>query len=565
MKLDILGTMKTAYIFHDSFCDPFSEWYPWMKTTLESKGYVVFVPKFPSPAGQSYESWKVVIKNYINTFDNETILIGHGTGGLFALKLVQETLHPIQGLFLIASYAEPIGNIGYDRINKSFYEKPFDWSKIKKNVGTVRVFAGEGDPFVSESISNNLGKNLNEEVEIIPDGGHLGKAAGFTQLVPIAARIQESLSELDRSISIEDQGPENTPEMLQEIERFKKIKTETNTSTPSLSKEEPAKQTGHSSEELKTHTMYADMSRLVNSNQGRVASSLLTKARTDKAIEEATSIASGKNILYSILSLIIVAGAIGIGIFLYQKYAPTPIIPAIPEVPSLVKAEDHTKLTFNDEPSFTIVQKIHAALTKPLTDNTIRDIYYITPTGRSSFPTLLNAIGVSDLPAGLSGEFPESVATEPVFMHGLSVKNQVSSHFLVLKVLDYDLTFADMKKWEPTILRDLGPLMNISSDFLRTRLTRDVFQDELIDNKNVRTLRYHPPTPVSLDATGTALSASTVTAAMNNAFISHTTPYKNNDLMISYFFLNEKTLVITNSLDIVPELLKRWADSQIYQ
>ena len=76
--------MKTAYIFHDAFSDPFSDWYPWMKTTLEAQGYVVVVPQFPTPAGQSYESWKAAMKNYLDKFDEQTLLIGHGSGGLFA-------------------------------------------------------------------------------------------------------------------------------------------------------------------------------------------------------------------------------------------------------------------------------------------------------------------------------------------------------------------------------------------------------------------------------------------------------------------------------------------------
>jgi hypothetical protein len=133
-----------------------------------------------------------------------------------------------------------------------------------------------------------------------------------------------------------------------------------------------------------------------------------------------------------------------------------------------------------------------------------------------------------------------------------------------------------MKQWERTMLKDLGPLMNISSDFLKTRLGKDVFQDELLQNKNVRTLRYRKPTTISLDEASPivtpttpsafdSISSTVQTVIANNPFANQTTPYQENDLMISYFFLNEKTLVITNNLELVPELLKRYANSQIYQ
>lgn len=557
--------MKTAYIFHDAFCDPFSEWYPWMKETLESKGYLVIVPKFPSPAGQSYESWKAVMKNYIGTFDSETIIIGHGTGGTFAMRVVQELTQKIQGLFLVASYGEPIGNIGYDRINKTFYEPALDWKKIKDHANIIRVFAGDQDPFVPVTITERLAESLNETIETIPEGGHLGKAAGFTQLIPVASRIFESLSEIDRSISIE-----KNPEV--EIEQSS-VATPTSTITSEESvATQPPSQPVHNPE-LKAHTMYQDMSHLVNSNKGSVASSLLTKARTDKAIAQAASPASGRNIIYTILSIFLIGASLGIIIFLIQKYAPAPTVQPTPEIPSLIKAEEHKKITFNGEPIFILDQKIRNAYEQPMTDGTIRDIYYVNPGGRASFTDLINALGITNLPTGLTDEFPSSEKGMPVFMHGISTKNQVARHFLVIKINNYDVTFSFMKQWERTMLKDLGPLMNISSDFLKTRLGKDVFQDELLQNKNVRTLRYHKSATISLDDSSTSSTtsaldsiSSTVQAVItNNPFANQTAPYQENDLMLAYFFLNEKTLIITDNLEIVPELLKRYANSQIYQ
>lgn len=567
--IDILDLMKTAYIFHDAFCDPFSEWYPWMKETLESKGYLVIVPKFPSPAGQSYESWKVVIKNYINTFDADTIIIGHGTGGVFAMRIIQDITQKIQGLFLVASYGEPIGNIGYDRINKTFYEPALDWSKIKSHVTTIRIFAGDQDPFVPLAITERLAEGLGESVETIPEGGHLGKAAGFTQLIPVVSRIFESLSEIDRSISIE-KNPE-----LEEVTESQPVTPIANLATQPLN-HEPVQQPAHNPE-LKAHTMYQDMSHLVNSNKGSVTSSLLTKARTDKAIAQAASPASGKNIMYTILSIFMIGATLGIVIFLIQKYAPPAVIAPTPEVLSLIKAEEHKKIMITGEPVFLLDQKIRNTFEEKMTDDTLRDIYYVTPTGRASFTDLVNALGITNLPTGLTDEFPSSEKGIPVFMHGISTKNQVARHFLVIKINNYDVTFSFMKQWERTMLKDLGPLMNISSDFLKTRLGKDVFQDELLQNKNVRTLRYHKPTTISLDDTPSSDTSSTTTSALdsisstvqtivaNNPFANQAAPYQENDLMLAYFFLNEKTLIITDNLEIIPELLKRYANSQIYQ
>lgn len=558
-NLIYLQDMKTAYIFHDSFCDPFSEWYPWMKETLESKGYLVIVPKFPSPAGQSYESWKVVIKNYIATFNNDTIIIGHGTGGAFALRVVQELTQKIQGLFLVASYSEPIGNIGYDRISKTFYEPALNWKLIKEHAAIIRVFAGDQDPFVPLTITERLAEGLGETIETIPDGGHLGKAAGFTQIIPVASRIFESLSEIDRSIEIE---PTSEPLPIP-LPRPDTIPQD----TEPVSSPEPIH-----NPELKAHTMYQDMSQLVNSNQGHVASSLLTKARNDEARMEAASPASGKNIIYTLLSLFTIAAALGIGGYLFQKYAPATAIPPAPEVVSLIRAENHTNISLTGEPVFMLVQKINKALSEPVTDSTLRDIYYTKATGRASFGDLITALGITTTPPGLTDEFPQSSDGIPVFMHGIALKNQQASHFLIVRISNYDITFSLMKQWERSLLKDIGVLMNIPQEVLKSRGNQDIFQDEVIQNKNVRVLRYRKPTTAITfedSASGTP-PASSITSTVqaiieSNPFASPSSRYDENQIMLAYFFLNEKTLIITDNLEIIPEIITRYASRQIYQ
>lgn len=584
---DTLEGMKTAYIFHDSFSDPFGEWYPWMKTILEGMGYLVIVPKFPSPAGQSYESWKVVIKNHINTFTTETIMIGHGTGALFALRLAQDSTVKVRGLFLVAAYGGAIGNIGYDRINKTFYEPTLDWEKILKNSSIVRVYAGADDPFVPMSATEELADHLGEVVQIIPEGGHVNKAAGFSELIVVASGIKEGLAELDRSIAIE--SSQNEPEeivpsdirsiqdaaeliagkpldrTLQKIEKVLSSSDSVNASNAKTSAPEASTSKTPERIPIDARTMYKDLSKIVQSNRGKVASSLLTKARVKKAEQEAKSPASGQNIIYIILSVIILAVTLGIIIFLIQKYAPTPVIPPTSEIVSLLRADEHDRITFSTEPSFIIDQKVKNLFEKPLTDGAIRDIYYVTNNARASFNNLLKVLNVTDLPTGLSDEFPESTNGLPAFMHGFTIKNQVAQHFLVLRVNNYDTTFNLFKEWEPLMARHLGPLMNISPDYLRTKLTKDTFTDELIQNKPVRTLRHQPSATISLDdEMSDTTDQSTTTTQRVNVFTNAVAPYQNGDLVLAYFFLNEKTVIIVDNLNLIPELLKRYADRQIY-
>lgn len=512
----ILELMKTAYIFHDSFSDPISDWYPWMKETLEAAGYIVTVPKFPTPAGQSYESWRVVLKNYLGSFNGETIIIGHGTGGLFALRLVEELPIPLRGLFLVASYAEPLGNVGFDRLNQTFTNHEFNWDKIRSNSNTVRVFAGADDPFVPANISDHLGDLLKTDVQTIPDGGHLNKAFGFTQLVSVAQEIHQSLRAIDKSIEIET-PVEETPLA---IKNFPSIST--NPSLEEITVERSP---------FAAHTMMEDMSQLMNSHQGSVASSILNEARNKEKEKKAASPSSSKNIFYIIATLFSVLIVIGIFVYLATKFLPATKNPVSAPIHSIIPAESHTKIDIiPSQPSFILKQSIEKAVVLDIPPENIQDIYYLNQGSRASFKDLAQGLFMTDLPDGLLDEFQLSDGTTPVFMHGTWNNQNISAHFLVIKMQNYDRAFTLMQQWEPFLFKDIGILMNVPQEILKARGTRDTFSEEIILNKNVRTLR-------SLET---------------------------NDIILSYFFLDEHTVIITDRVEIIPELLHRWGNRRIY-
>lgn len=533
--------MKTAYIFHDAFCDQFSDWYPWMKTTLEAQGYLVTVPNFPTPGGQSLSSWKAVIKNYLDKFDSETIFIGHGTGGALAMRILEETAKPIAGLFLVASYGEPIGHVGYDRVNDTFFNHPFLWDKITANASSIQVFAGEQDPFVPQAISERLAESLHQELHIIPDGGHINKASGFTQLVAVAQSIQELGGRLDKSIQV-DPIPQSIPEFADsailpppppaspsapssfEEGRSPSLPSAENNESAPLPFGEGGRRPGE-----RAHTMYQDMSRLVSSNKGTVASSLLTKARSDEEEKKATQPTSPKNILYILGTIAIIILILGIGAFIISRNAPALQKASVTAPRSLIQSERHVRIDIAGNEGYTTEKNIRQALDAATADG-ITDLYYTNGSMRASFPSVLSKLGITTLPEGFASEFlmPQAAAI-PLFMHGAGSLGGKPFHFLVLPISHYDTAFLGIKEWESTLVRDTGIFMNIPSDILKAHLTKDVFVDETINNRSVRIMRD-----------------------------------TEKNITLAYFFLNEKTIVIVDNPESITEILKRYANSQIY-
>ncbi len=508
--------MRSAYIFHDAFSDPLSDWYPWMKTTLESQGYVVVVPQFPTPAGQSYESWKAAMKNYLDKFDEQTLFIGHGSGGLFAIRLLDELSIKIAGLFLVASYAEPIGHVGYDRVNETFFKQGLDWDKIKKSALVIDVFAGSDDPFVPKKAIDSLAEKLGETVHYIPDGGHLNRASGFVQAVPIAQGIKENFAQLDKTIEVEE-ATQSTPSSDTVSLAPEVVSTQPETSIPT-----PVSG--------KARTMYQDMSLLVNSKRGSVASSILEHAREEKKVEKARNPLSQQNILYIVGTIIISLAIVAIGGFLLQKYAPTARKPVAQPVVSLLQAEQHANISLSPSTqSFQLEQAIGNALDDAEKQSGITDIFYTNGTSRASFPGILTVLGITTLPEGFSTQFAAPSSDIPSFMHGsLQTETGAPGHFLVLRIQNYDSSFDLMREWEPTLFRDTAVFMHVPSATWRSQTTRATFEDVVIANRNMRRATI-------------------------------------GDRRIAYFFLNERTIIITDQPEIIPALIRRWANSQIYK
>jgi len=77
--------MKNALILHGTdFEETQNErngnWFPWLKSELEKRGYSVWLPEIPQARRPNLERyWKFFQENKFN-FNSETVLVGHSSG-----------------------------------------------------------------------------------------------------------------------------------------------------------------------------------------------------------------------------------------------------------------------------------------------------------------------------------------------------------------------------------------------------------------------------------------------------------------------------------------------------
>lgn len=182
--------MTTIFIVHGREGHPEENWFPWLKQELEKLGHAVYVPKFPTPKGQTLENWTKVLLQYKNEINN-SIVIGHSLGVPFLLSILEN--HKIKSAFLVSGF---IGTTGsrFDESMKTFAQKNFDFESIKRNCKKFYIFHSDNDPYVKLEKANELAVKLKTNVNLIKNAGHFNKASGYTKFEILLEKIKESMN-----------------------------------------------------------------------------------------------------------------------------------------------------------------------------------------------------------------------------------------------------------------------------------------------------------------------------------------------------------------------------------
>lgn len=155
--------MKKALILHgtDGTCQ--DNWFPWLKAELEAEGYQVWCPNLPAAHQPNIERYNTfLLQNTEFVFDAETILIGHSSGAVAILGLLEalpaETV--VGGCYLVGSFKN---DLGWDSL-KQLFTKPFDFDKIKKKSRLWYFIHSDNDPYCplehAEYLHQQIGGDL---------------------------------------------------------------------------------------------------------------------------------------------------------------------------------------------------------------------------------------------------------------------------------------------------------------------------------------------------------------------------------------------------------------------
>ncbi len=172
--------MKKVFIIHGFQGSPNGGWRPWLMAELEKQDVYACALSMPSPDEPVCNEWVEEISRHIDiNKTNEIYLAGHSLGVPAILRYLENTkAENIYGAVLVSGPSEKNDNRKID----SFLETPFNFEVINSKCKSFSIIHGDNDPNVPLNNAETLSKELNGELVVVKNGGHLNGSAGWLTL-----------------------------------------------------------------------------------------------------------------------------------------------------------------------------------------------------------------------------------------------------------------------------------------------------------------------------------------------------------------------------------------------
>ena len=160
-----------------------SGWYASVRDELVGRGYLqndeVELRNMPDPF-VARECFWIPFMHDVLRCGAKTIIVGHSSGALAAMRYAEK--YPVRGIVLVSAYVTDLG-IENER-RSEYFNRPWEWERIRENAGFIVQFGSIDDPFVPFEEQQIVADNLQADFMKFDDRGHF-LASEFHDLVEV--------------------------------------------------------------------------------------------------------------------------------------------------------------------------------------------------------------------------------------------------------------------------------------------------------------------------------------------------------------------------------------------
>ncbi len=188
---------KRVFIIHGWDGHPEEGIFPWLKSELQNRGFLVFNPLMPDPLRPRIETWVSFLKSQVGAPNENTFLFGHSIGAQTILRYLESLPEDskIGGAVFLAGWThltdEAYETEEDEKIAKPWLETPLDWTKIKSHSNKFIGIFSDDDPLVPISDAAVFKDNLAAEIIIEHGKGHFSGSSGIKELLSALESVLE--------------------------------------------------------------------------------------------------------------------------------------------------------------------------------------------------------------------------------------------------------------------------------------------------------------------------------------------------------------------------------------
>ncbi len=165
-------------------------WFPWVKSQLEMSGVLVVARTMPDNIFARERKWLPFLKDVLGAGE-QSIIVGHSSGAVAAMRHAET--NKIFGSVLIGACYTDLGDKS-ERLS-GYYDRPWQWGKIRANQNWIMQFASTDDPYIPINEARHIHEQLNTEYFEYANKGHFGGDREFPEFPELVNALKRKLSQ----------------------------------------------------------------------------------------------------------------------------------------------------------------------------------------------------------------------------------------------------------------------------------------------------------------------------------------------------------------------------------
>lgn len=149
---------------------PDSNWFRWLETALQRRGYEVWLPALPNAQHPSLREAADYVRQQVPfPIDDQTLIIGHSSGAILALILSQEAAVGVGGVVAVSVFHD--NSLNWEA-NDRLFDVPLKFEVIRAKAQKLLFVHSDDDPYVPLEQAQFVADKCHAEMVVVSGQGH---------------------------------------------------------------------------------------------------------------------------------------------------------------------------------------------------------------------------------------------------------------------------------------------------------------------------------------------------------------------------------------------------------